>query len=222
MSTLSMINVLAARIFFALASGLVLSSCVFTSRPTITAAPESAELRNRFITQMHDLELATGKRYKGRAVHINAPVPAIYRDWRKMPVAKIRGRRQGGLTSWRAATGQTTVSLAAWRGYTPEWLIRHEALHTVLLSHGITGHPSRYASLFGKSYWWMPEAYYRNKAKSERESEQKKSDRPLLRAVFNRKGEHHSDEVLAACPLCGISVEDLAAGREFPTGLPDE
>jgi hypothetical protein len=179
------------------------------SNPVITSEPDSAILKKRFTDQIRDLELATGKRYKGKSIHINSPVPAIYRDWRMMPVAKIRGRRQGGLTSWRANQGHTSVYLAAWRGDTPSWLIRHEALHTVLLSHNITGHPSRYANLFGKSYWWMPESYYREKANRDA----KDDGRPLLRSVFKRsRPDDPGEEVLAACcPVCGVDLELLAS-----------
>ena len=181
-----MISAPHARALLAIITALLLSSCLLTSNPVITADPSAAVLKRRFTDQMQDLELATGKRYRGRTIHINAPVPAIYRDWRQMPVAKIRGRRQGGLTSWRASNGHTTVSLAAWRGNTPEWLIRHEALHTILLSHGITGHPSRYASLFGKSYWWMPESHYRQKADTEESQDRKKQiNQNLNQAQFS-------------------------------------
>lgn len=202
--------VTAARILVSIALGLVASSCVIHSNPVITSDPSSALLKKRFTDQMRDLELATGKRYRGKSIHINPPVPAIYRDWRKMPVAKIRGRRQGGLTSWRAASGHTTVYLAEWRGETPGWLIRHEALHAVLLSHSITGHPSRYASLFSKSYWWMPESYYREKAHNQGGGGD--NSRPLLRSVFNRSKRTGQDEELAACcPLCGVDLDLLAA-----------
>ena len=209
--TLSMTNANTARVLLAIAFGLFAPSCVFNSNPVITAEPDSALLKKRFTEQLRDLEFATGKRYRGRTIHINSPVPAIYRDWRKMPVAKIRGRRQGGLTSWRAASGHTTVYLASWRGHIPTWLIRHEALHTVLLSHSITGHPSRYASLFGKSYWWMPESYYREKAKANGKAHKK--GHPMVRSVFDPKRRNipNSDgEVLAACPICGIDVRELA------------
>ena len=206
----------AARALFALALGVVGSSCIY-SNPVITAAPDSALLKQRFAAQLRDLEAATGKRYRGKTVHINSPVPAIYRDWRKMPVAKIRGRRQGGLTSWRSAPGHTSVYFASWRGHTPEWLVRHEALHTVLLSHSITGHPSRYASLFGKSYWWMPESYYRQKARA------KGKTRPLVRSIFKKPKPDSPDEVLAACcPICGVDVAALAeatSGSAAGTGL---
>jgi hypothetical protein len=197
-----------ARALFAIAFGLVLTSCVFTSNPVITSESDSVALKKRFTDQMRDLELTTGKRYKGKSIHINSPVPAIYRDWRLMPVAKIRGRRQGGLTSWRSSAGHTSVSLASWRGTTPEWLIRHEALHAVLLSHGITGHPSRYASLFTKSYWWMPEAYYREKAKNQKTK--KATSRPMVRTVFRRpKGGQEAEITAACCPICGVDLESL-------------
>ncbi len=115
----------AARALLAIAFGLFACSCVLVnSNPVITAEPDSAILKKRFLRQLEDLELATGKRYRGKTIHINSPVPAIYRDWRMMPVAKIRGRRQGGLTSWRANPGHTSVYLASWRGETPSWLIR--------------------------------------------------------------------------------------------------
>lgn len=217
-----MISAPHARALLAIITALLLSSCLLTSNPVITADPSAAVLKRRFTDQMQDLELATGKRYRGRTIHINAPVPAIYRDWRQMPVAKIRGRRQGGLTSWRASNGHTTVSLAAWRGNTPEWLIRHEALHTILLSHGITGHPSRYASLFGKSYWWMPESYYRQKADTEESQDRKKQGtRPLLRNVFVPKSRGNTaaeGELLeACCPICGLDLEQIAAARAAAT-----
>ena len=206
----------AARVLIALALALVGASCTLHSNPVITAAPDSAALKKRFTDQMRDLEFATGKRYRGKSIHINSPVPAIYRDWRQMPVAKIRGRRQGGLTSWRANPGHTTVYLASWRGQIPQWLIRHEALHAVLLSHNITGHPSRYASLFSKSYWWMPESYYREKGGSQ--------SRRQVRSVFRRSNRAGEQETLAACcPMCGVDIETLASisgsGAGKGTGL---
>ncbi|MGI9244078.1 MAG: hypothetical protein ACR2RV_24995 [Verrucomicrobiales bacterium] len=197
----------AARILLAIAFGLFASSCVLlNSRPVITSETDSVVLKKRFIAQLEDLELATGKRYKGKTIHINSPVPAIYRDWRMMPVARIRGRRQGGLTSWRSNPGHTSVYLASWRGDTPAWLIRHEALHTVLLSHSITGHPSRYAKLFGKSYWWMPESYFKEKGSSPTEA----ASRPLLRGVFARSKGAATGEVLeGCCPMCGVDLNLL-------------
>ncbi|MFT4546920.1 MAG: hypothetical protein ACI9UA_000171 [Pseudoalteromonas tetraodonis] len=213
-----MITASAARALLAIASGFVLSSCVLTSNPVVTSAPEATVLKKRFTEQMRELELATGKRYRGKTIHINAPVPAIYRDWRKMPVAKIRGRRQGGLTSWRSSIGHTSVSLAEWRGQTPDWLVRHEALHAVLLSHGITGHPSRYAGLFGKSYWWMPEAYYRDKARAEKLREKNKGkSRPLLRTVFKRSKKDKDETLAGCCPMCGIDYEALASADDSAT-----
>ena len=178
---------------------------------TRTLRLHKAVLKKRFTEQLRDLELATGKHYKGKTIHINAPVNAIYRDWRLMPVAKIRGRRQGDLTSWRSSVGHTTVSLASWRGRTPDWLIRHEALHTVLLSNGITGHPSRYASLFAKSYWWMPEAYYREKARNEQKKTGK--GRPLLRTVFNRSAKREDETLAGCCPMCGVDYKILAGAE---------
>jgi len=199
----------AARALLAIAFGLFACSCVLVnSNPVVTAEPDSAILKKRFLRQLEDLELATGKRYRGKTIHINSPVPAIYRDWRMMPVAKIRGRRQGGLTSWRAAPGHTSVYLASWRGETPSWLIRHEALHTVLLSNRITGHPSRYASLFGKSYWWMPESYFREKSKGAAGE----SSRPLalLRSAFRAPAGNADAEIVAACcPMCGVEIDLL-------------
>ena len=102
-----------------------------------------------------------------------------------MPVARIRGREQGGLTSWNVLGGSTSVYLAHWKGVVPDWLIRHEALHVILLSHGITGHPAEYAPLFGHPYWWLPEEFFlkRNKAK--------------MASTPNANG-----ELEAACSLC--------------------
>ena len=72
------------------------------------------------------------------------------------------------------------------------------------------GHPSRYASLFGKSYWWMPESYYREKARRDA----KEGALPLLRSAFTRS---HSDRDVdgeteaSCCPMCGIDLETLAS-----------
>jgi len=107
-----------------------------------------------------------------------------------MPVAKIRGREQGGLTSWKVLGSSTTVYFAHWKGVVPDWLIRHEALHTILLSNGITGHPVDYASLFGRPYWWLPEEFF-----LERHHEKTKF---AVAPVVAEEGEVLS----ASCPYC--------------------
>ena len=56
-----MITASAARALLAIASSFVFSSCVLTSNPVVTSAPEAAVLKKRFTEQMRDLELATGK-----------------------------------------------------------------------------------------------------------------------------------------------------------------
>jgi hypothetical protein len=129
-------------------------------QPTITAAPGNAYIKERFDHHLKELEELTKKRYRGNSIHIAPPVNATYEDWRKMPVGQIRGRNQGGLTAWKLLSGHSTVYFAQWKGKVPDWLIRHEALHTILLSNGILGHPEDYAPFFGKSYWWLPEDYF--------------------------------------------------------------
>ncbi len=131
-----------------------------TAAPLITAAPGNSYIKERFTSHLKDLEGATHKKFKGNTIHIAPPVAATYEDWRKMPVGQIRGRNQGGLTAWKILSGQATVYFAQWKGKVPDWLIRHEALHAILLSNGVPGHPEEYAQLFGKSYWWLPEDYF--------------------------------------------------------------
>jgi hypothetical protein len=166
---------------------IVLNGCTTTasSPALITADAGNAHIRTRFEFHLKDLEKSIHMSYKGKTVHIAAPIAASYQDWRKMPVASIRGREQGGLTSWKVLGGSTSVYLAHWKGVVPDWLIRHEALHVILLSHGITGHPVEYASMFGHAYWWLPEEFFleRNKAK-----------------VASIPDEN--EELTAACPLC--------------------
>lgn len=139
---------------------------VASSPPSISADAGNAHIRTRFEYHIKDLERSISKKYKGKSVHIAAPQAATYEDWRKMPVARIRGREQGGLTSWKVLGNTTTVYFAHWKGVVPDWLIRHEALHTILLSNGITGHPVEYASLFGRPYWWLPEEFFLERSKS--------------------------------------------------------
>lgn len=131
-----------------------------TGQPVITAEPGNTYIRERFTSHLKDLEQASRKKFRGNAIHIAAPVRASYEDWRKMPVGRIRGRQQGGLTSWKLLSGQATVYFAQWKGKVPDWLIRHEALHAILLSNGVLGHPEEYAYLFAKTYWWLPEDYF--------------------------------------------------------------
>jgi len=128
--------------------------------PTITADPGNAYVKDRFTHHLKELESMTKKNFRGESIHIAAPVTATYEDWRKMPVGQIRGRKQGGLTAWKLLSRHATVYFAQWQGKVPDWLIRHEALHTILLSNGILGHPEEYTPLFGKSYWWLPEDYF--------------------------------------------------------------
>ncbi len=147
------------------ALGLIVSlgSVGCASRPSqlvVTAAPGNTYIKERFSHHLTDLQALTKKNYRGSSIHIAPPVNAAYEDWRKMPVGQIRGRNQGGLTAWKLLSGHATVYFAQWKGKVPDWLIRHEALHTILLSNGILGHPEEYAPLFGKSYWWLPEDYF--------------------------------------------------------------
>jgi len=146
-----------------LAAALALGSVGCASRPgapVITAASGNTHVKERFGDHLKELEELTKKKFRGSTIHIAAPIPAIYEDWRKMPVAPIRGRNQGGLTAWKMLSGEATVYLAQWKGKVPDWLIRHEALHAILLSNGILGHPEEYVPLFGKAYWWLPENYF--------------------------------------------------------------
>ena len=156
-----------------LCSGLfvmVVMSCASisgTSRPTVTADSGNAQIKDRLIFHLRDLEIATKMRYRGKSIHLVTPTPAFSRDWREMPVAKIRGKSQGGLTSWRVIDRQSTVYFAQWKGHIPDWLIRHEALHVILLSHGITGHPEEFAQYFARPYWWLPEEHFKTKSSSQ-------------------------------------------------------
>ncbi len=151
------------------------------SDATILAPEGQSRLVRRIRGEIHDLERRTGRRYRGRTIELRPPVRARYTDWRGMPVAKIRGRQQGGLTSWKVIDRHATVTFAHRKGAIPDWLVRHEALHVILLSNGIPGHPRSYAKYFGKDYWWMPESNLRRGAFSNRES---------------------TDTIYAACPLC--------------------
>lgn len=158
------------------------------SNPTFLAPEGEGELVGRVRKQVRDLERDTGKRYRGTVIELTEPVPAKYADWRGMPVAKIRGRYQGGLTSWKVLDGHATVYFAHAEGEIPDWLIRHEALHVILLSNGIPGHPRAYSKYFEKPYWWMPEG-------------------SLRRGAF--AGEKSIDTTEASCPVCGVTAAEL-------------
>ncbi|MEM9481666.1 MAG: hypothetical protein AAGA58_18605 [Verrucomicrobiota bacterium] len=128
--------------------------------PTITAEPGNEQIKERLIVHLRELHNLTGLDYRGRSIHIVKPIAGFTKDWRDMPVATIRGRKQGGLTSWKVLEGHSTVYLSHWNGHTPDWLVRHEALHVILLSHGITGHPQEYSQYFARPYWWLPEDHF--------------------------------------------------------------
>lgn len=145
----------------------------------------------RVRAQIRDLEEQTGKRFRGETVEIRKPVAAKYTDWRGMPVAKIRGRYQGGLTSWKVLESHATVHLAQAKGKIPEWLVRHESLHVILLSNGIPGHPRSYAKYFDKPYWWMPEGSLRRGA------------------IIGEKNIDTAFNTFASCPICGVDLKDL-------------
>ncbi len=184
-----------ATLFSALVAATAFCACTTPhSNPRFVAAAEQDQLAGRVKAQLRDLEGATGKRFRGQSVEIAPPTRAKYADWRGMPVAKIRGRYQGGLTSWKVMEGHATVYFAHNKGTIPEWLVRHETLHVILLSNGIPGHPRGYAQYFDKPYWWMPEG-------------------TLRRGAFH--GDKEIDTAAAAmdeaacCPICGVTAEQL-------------
>jgi len=151
------------------------------SNPAFVAPEGQGELVARIRGELRDLEAATGKHFRGRTIEVRAPTSAAYADWRGMPVAKIRGTYQGGLTAWKILERNATVYFAHNEGTIPDWLIRHEALHIILLSNGIPGHPRKYSKYFTHPYWWMPEDEYQRK-------------------VFSLGIFHPALE--AACPVC--------------------
>ncbi len=151
------------------------------SDPAFVAPEGQDKLVARIRGELRDLETVTGKHFRGRTIEVRAPTSAAYADWRGMPVAKIRGTYQGGQTPWKILERNATIYLAHAKGTIPDWLIRHEALHIILLSNGIPGHPHKYSKYFTHPYWWMPEEDYQRKVFS--------------RAIFNPALE-------AACPVC--------------------
>jgi hypothetical protein len=168
---------------------LLLSACTTPhSDPTFVAPDGQSRLVRRIRGEIHDLERSTGRRFRGDTIEIFQPEKARYSDWRGMPVAKIRGRYQGGLTSWKILDRYATVYLAHANGAIPDWLIRHEALHVILLSNGIPGHPRKYSKYFERAYWWMPEG-------------------DLRRGAFS--GEKTIDTSVASCPICGEGLHGL-------------
>ncbi|HIG84713.1 MAG TPA: hypothetical protein EYG40_06105 [Verrucomicrobia bacterium] len=169
----------------------ILSGCHHPySEPTFTA-PKGKENPNQWLVsqikgQIRDLETKTGKRFKGDTIKVHDPISAKYEDWRGMPVAKIRNKFQGGLTSWKEADNVAAVYFAHADGSIPEWLIRHESLHVILLSNGILGHPKKYIKHFKKSYWWTQET----------------ADQP--KHLTNRK---LNELTHTSCPTCTMSLD---------------
>ena len=154
-------------------------------------APKGTEKPNQWLVsqikgQIRDLETKTGKRFKGDVIKVHDPISAKYEDWRGMPVAKIRNKFQGGLTSWKGSDNEAAVYFAQADGSIPEWLIRHESLHIILLSNGILGHPKKYTKHFKKPYWWTQET-----------AEPPKN-------LTNRKLDESTH---ASCPICTMSLE---------------
>ena len=173
----------------ALSTLTLLSACKQTfSNPTFIAPEGQEELVARIRGQIRELEQISGKHFRGKTIELRAPASAEYEDWRGMPVAKIRGTYQGGLTAWKILERNAIVYLAHVEGKIPDWLIRHEALHVILLSNGIPGHPRKYSRLFEHAYWWMPEEDYRRKAFT----------RPFFRSFTK-----------AACPICNSCPNDF-------------
>ena len=150
---------------YALSCATLLGACSQThSNPAFIAPEGQDKLVARIRGQIRELEQASGKYFRGKTIELRTPASAEYADWRGMPVAKIRGTYQGGLTAWKILERNAIVYLAHSEGNIPDWLIRHEALHVILLSNGIPGHPRKYSKLFDYPYWWMPEEEYRRKA----------------------------------------------------------
>ena len=154
-------------------------------------APKGKEKPNQWLVsqikgQIRDLETKTGKRFKGDSIKVHDPISAQYEDWRGMPVAKIRNKFQGGLTSWKASENEAAVYFAHADGSIPEWLIRHESLHVILLSNGILGHPKKYTKYFKKPYWWTQET-----AEPPKNLAEKKFNLPTY----------------ASCPICIMNLE---------------
>lgn len=153
-------------------------------------APKGNKKPNQWLTlqikaQIRDLETKTGKRFKGNSIRVHDPITAKYEDWRGMPVAKIRNKFQGGLTSWKESDNEAAVYFAHADGKIPEWLIRHESLHVILLSNGILGHPKKYTKYFKKPYWWTQET----------------AEPPV-----NLIGQKWDVTTYASCPICAMNL----------------
>lgn len=174
-------------LFFA----FILTGCHRPYSEPAFIAPKEKEKPNQWLVsqikgQIRDLEKKTGKRFKGDAIKVHDPVSAKYEDWRGMPVAKIRNKFQGGLTSWKGSDNVAAVYFAHADGSIPEWLIRHESLHVILLSNGILGHPKKYTKHFKKSYWWTQET----------------AEPPNSLTNIKPNGLTY-----ASCPICTMSLE---------------
>ena len=167
---------------YGLSIATLLGSCSpHYSDPSFIAPEGQEKLVARIRGELRDLERVSGKHFRGKTIELRAPASAEYADWRGMPVAKIRGTYQGGLTAWKILERNAIVYLAHSQGNIPDWLIRHEALHVILLSNSIPGHPRKYSRLFDHPYWWMPEEEYKRRA---------------------FKGPLYKRLTKAACPIC--------------------
>ena len=127
------------------------------SDPAFYSSNNDQKLISRVKSEIQDLEKQTGKRFTGNSIKIHKPIKAKYSDWRGMPVGRIRGNFQGGLTSWKLLDQRASIYLAHNNKKIPDWLIRHECLHAILLSNNIIGHPKKYVKHFSKAYYWTEE-----------------------------------------------------------------
>ena len=105
------------------------------SDPAFYSSNNDQKLISRVKSEIQDLEKQTGKRFTGNSIKIHKPIKAKYSDWRGMPVGKIRGNFQGGLTSWKLLDQRASIYLA----------------------HNIIGYPKKYVKHFSKAYYWTEE-----------------------------------------------------------------
>ena len=166
---------------FLITVGLASCSKPLTDPVVFSASEKDNTLIEKITNEIKDLEKKTGKRFQGNSIKVHKPIKASYSDWRGMPVAKIRGNFQGGLTSWKMIDQQAAIYLAHADGYIPEWLIRHECLHVILLSNNITGHPNKYTKHFELPHQWSEGTEWT----------------PNNKFTLSQR-----EELIASCPIC--------------------
>jgi hypothetical protein len=132
----------------------LLCGCVFSARSGgggVVIDDRAGGYAGKVPGLLRQAERLTGKRFKGRKVVIREPLMSVGSVSALMAKLKRTGESEGTIAWTAYDEGSGTAFIQPVIARPPGWAMLHEVGHAVLMSHGIDGHPQRYADAF--KYW---------------------------------------------------------------------